>query len=175
MKNENTYALLINPRSIRFESGLGGSSGYGRFELNIVRIVEDGKIRNPSTGDSFDDLEFSCQWDQGKQEDRTYAWSVTYRDVYRVDYANAERMLKMLKRVRKIEEKLVVRPTTFGQFVTLIAQKLGINQVKKESRRSAASMSYDDNDYSSFAIKEAQSLIDSLIEDARKPAEVEAR
>jgi hypothetical protein len=157
-----TYALLINSRTIK------NSSDYGQFSLQIIQ-VENGKIRNPGSDDAFDNLEFSAQWDSRHLTDTTYAWQVSYRDVFRVELDNARRMVKTLEKVDKLRAKFPVQPNTFGQYVALVAAGLGLAGAYKESRRSVGSGTYSENDYTEFSLADAGTIIDDLIQGVRNP------
>lgn len=159
------YALLIQGSDLKMNM----TSGIGTLRVPIVRLEDGGrKVRNPGSDDPFEDLQFSCQWDLEKNLDRTYGWDVTYRDVYSVDSGDAERMVKVFRHIEKVRNRFAVTPTTFGQFVALIAHGLGIEVAKRESCRQAHSSSYDENVYNDFTLQQAQYAIDDLIEQSRE-------
>jgi hypothetical protein len=166
MKTDKTYAILVNRRQVKL-------SDYGTFQASIVQVEDNGGLRNPDSDHEFSDLVFSCQWDTTKS-DPTYAWAISYRDIYRVDLHNAERMFKTLRKVSTLGKRFPVEPTTFGQFVALSARALGIKTGRKESRRSAGSSSYSENSYIELSLSDVQFSIDEIISETRVSKEVQA-
>src|SRR5882762_2973848 len=160
--DRKTYAILVNPRMLKL-------SEYGTFQVSIVQVEANGVLRNPDSDDAFNDLIFSCQWDE--KSATTYAWQITYRDVYRVDVCNARRMYKTLQKVEKFSEKFPVQPTTFGQHVALSAKAVGIKIGRKESRHSGGHSTYSENEYLDLSLSDVRYSIDQIIADARERSE----
>lgn len=171
MKEKNTYAILIDDRAVKTEKY---HASFASLEIRIVRIIENGGLRNPGSEDSFNDLVFQCQWDTEKNFNVTYGWEAVYKDVFRVDHSDAKRMFKTLQKIETISEGFAVRPVTFGQYVTLNAYALGIKTARKESRDSARSSSYAENHYVTLDLQNAQWAIDDLIAKVREPKQIEA-
>lgn len=164
-KTNKVYGLLLDPRAIDLRTN------YGKLEIRIVDIT-DGKVRNPDSDSPYRDLTFRVQWDKDNQ-DRTYGWEVRYRDAFIIGLREAERMVKMLRKIESIEQKLPVRPQTFGQYVGLIAAGLKLDSAKKVAKGETSSY-YPEMSFQDWKLSEAGWLIDSMIEEARKPQEVEA-
>jgi len=129
---------------------------------------DNGGLRNPGSDHEFNDLVMSCQWDD--KSVGTYAHQISYRDVYRVELRNCERMYKTLKKVDRLTEKFPITPTTFGQFVSLAARSLNIKSGRKESPRSGGHSTYSENQYIELSLSDIQYCIDSIIAEAREKA-----
>ena len=140
--------------------------GTQSFEYGFVVINEDGGVRNPSDssidGDQakFADLHFRCQITPGMAEDKTYAHGLYYRNVYSVELEDAERMTKMLRRIRKAEENFPVRPESFGQYVQLLCHALGVSGAVKATSEGDW---HSEISYATFRPGEIQWLIDTRI------------
>jgi len=140
------------------------TNGY-YTHLTVRVVARDGAtLHNPARESAFDDLEFSCQMDKDTVEERrTYGWNVRYRAPFTVELVDAERMAKALRRIAKIQEKFPIRPTTFGQWVALTAQGLGIETAAKYLTHKGGF--YTDNEYRFFVdMRETQGAIDTTIE-----------
>lgn len=136
----------------------------------IVLITPEDKIRNIGNSDWDEERKFACPYadlqfrGQGHVEKQdsvpTYGWSLEYYDLYNVDLRQAERMVKMLRKIEKIE--FPVHPTSYGQYIQMACKAIGITHcVIVDSNR--GSSSYDDQEYRIFPIKDAQILVDNLI------------
>lgn len=145
--------LLLGSKSITQDRD------FRRMTITVV-TVENGKVRNPGTDSPFDDLVFTCQWDAAKPSERTYGWSVQYSDVYFVDLPEAERMVKMLKKISKLE--FPVNPLSFGQYVVLIAERIGIAALVQE--RTHRGSNYSDNTYATLELRQGAWAIDDAIQ-----------
>jgi hypothetical protein len=116
--------------------------------------------------DPFSHLYFDAyvSWGSGRVE--CDFWRLAYRDLWMVELSAAERMCKLLKRVRAVYEKLPARPLTFGQYVTLMGPALGITfavQLQKYDG-TTSSGNYADNWYVFRQMREAQSHIEHLVQ-----------
>lgn len=160
MQGITEYAIFIDPKSLRLRDGFGG------LEISIVRITEEG-VRNPSTDDPFDNLVISAQWDRDDHSERTYGWDVRYRNVFAVDKQDAERMVKMFRRIERVEKKFPVWPTSFGQYVSLMAQGLGIRSARRRSLNSLDTGNYSQMELQVWRIQEVAGVIDSMIQETR--------
>ena len=166
MDTSEVYGVYLNKSALKGSDRL---SKCATLSIGIVRIMETGQIRNPSDH-PFTDAQFYVQWngeDDATRPEHTYAWSLNYANVYSVDLDKAERMVKFLRKVEKAESKTPIRPTTFGQYVTLMASALGITKLVKPSSANAG-WDYDSGNDSVYPVSDAQYAIDSMIADARK-------
>ena len=156
------YAIFIDPKAVKLRDHFGG------LEISIVRIIEHGAVRNPGADDPFDNLVFSAQWDRDDQSEHTYGWDVRYRDIYSVEKNDAERMVKMFRRLERINERFPVRPTSFGQYVSLTASGLGIKTARLRRKNSLFTSNYSEMEFQTWTIQEAAGIIDGLISETRK-------
>lgn len=165
MENKKQYALYIGKNAIKLErSGL--HDGYGTLNIGVVELFNGDKIMNPAEESGFRDLVFHAQWDRNQADRHTYGWSARYQDVYMVDYNDATRMTKTLKKLASIESRAKIMPTTFGQYVVTLALGLGIKKLARLSRYNGGS--YSENIHQILDIKDAQFLIDNLITTAQE-------
>lgn len=162
-----TLAVLIDPCR-QTESYAGCESLY--YDLSIVTINPQQQVRNISStfGElrRFGDFRFQCwvSWYGGQF--RASVGEVQYNRVWSVSIREAEFMLKTLKRVQRIQERLVVKPDTFGQFVAMIGNGLGITRCI--TREGPSTRDHDDNKYRVHPIGELPGLVDYEIEKFRK-------
>lgn len=170
--NDTRYGVLIrkNSKDIRC------SPDYGVIELSIVEVSPTDKIQNPSHDHEFENLRFRAQWDTNREDERererTYGWEISYRDVYSVDLDDVNRFAKVLRRARKALETSTVKPVTFGQYVTIVADALGISTVVVESIHSEDSIQYRDRTFNFWSMQDAAMLIDGMIQASREPQAV---
>jgi hypothetical protein len=163
MKDEKkvTHAIYLGLESIKRDRIDDGS---GRAELRIVEVnTETKEIRN-GLDSEFNDLVLYCQWN-GKFGAEPFAFTAEYRDAYIVGLSRAKQMVKMLKRVEKVEGKFPVIPTTFGQWCVLLGRGLGLTMLAKQV---SGSGSYSDMEHRFFRMNEAQYIVDTAIDKARK-------
>ncbi len=123
------------------------------FEYGIVTIDAQSRVRNcsdlyPETAD-FYDLRF-----------RPFAYSCEYRGVYSVGLREAERMIRVLRKIAKAEDKFLVRPTTFGQYVSMLARSLGITEVVQDGQGNGW---HDETEHVFWQLKDCQYVIDAQI------------
>lgn len=166
MKGKKTFALMLGKNSLKREHGIES----GHAELTVVEIdVSNGNIRNPELGSEFNDVVLYCQWSDKYGAD-PFAFSLEYRSVYSIGLGEAKRMAKFLARADRAEKKFAVHPVTFGQFCSLMASGLGIKKLVKYVGGNGPS--FNDNEYRTFSLTEAQRVIDAAIAEARKVEEV---
>lgn len=160
------HGILIRKNSKDIRSG----RDYGVLELSIVEVSPTDKIQNPGHQHEFDGLRFRCQWDTVRKDERerTYGWEISYRDVYSVNLEDVNRFAKVLRRARKALEKSTVKPMTFGQYVTIIADALGISTVVVESIHSEDSIQYRNRTFNFWSMQDAATLIDGMILTSRE-------
>ena len=156
-QDKKHYALYINAETIRCERDLSG-----RALVRIVAVGEDRKIRN-AIDTEFDNLALYCQWTDGLNDGKPFAFTVEYRDVYSVDASRAKRMVKLFRKLERVEKNMVVQPTTFGQFCVLMARGLGLTELVKRVDGQDKYVGMDEGDYRHFSLTEAQYVIDQAI------------
>ena len=108
------------------------------------------------------DLQFTCQASGDMNEAKPYGYGVRYGQVFSVELRDAERMYKMLKRVEKARESFPIQPETFGQFVQLMCQALGVKRVVKAG---AGNGWHSETEYTTWKPTEIQWLVDRRIGD----------
>jgi hypothetical protein len=121
------YALLISHRVVT-----RGDSIFPHGMLTIRTVHLDGeKISNPMDA-SFNGLVFACQWDENNPDQPTYSWRTFYREVWKIEHADAEKMVRMLRRVNRIGPAKSAR--TFGEYVAFVAKALKNQACLKRNR-----------------------------------------
>lgn len=163
-KEKETLAVYVQKNAAKRDRE------YGTLSLGIVRVEDGGKIRNPGYDHPYNDLTFDAQWRVESPTEPTYGWEAKYRNVYSVGLQRAKRMYKTLQKVEKVRGKSLISPTTFGQYVALMAHALGINKVIRQ-RTPSGNGDYDGGEYSTYGLDMAQTIIDGLISEARKVEE----
>src|SRR5258708_25132073 len=122
-------------------------------------------ISNPrDDSDSYANLVFSAHvsWRTGAIE--TTCWELEYADLFSVDLARAERMVALLRRIRRVREKLPVRPADFGQYIALLGAAVGIEyMVRAEDEATEKRSYYPDGWYRISPVREAQNYVDHLL------------
>ena len=167
----------IQPEVVLYWDGRGvqQSRDIGTIALSFVevRVNEAGfdEVRNPQSddysGSPYADLQFHAQWNTDRGEtyaaNCTYAHDCYYSAPYNVKRRRTERMLKMLKKIESATEKFPVHPASFGQYVVLLCQGLGIKRlcVTENSRGW-----HNENTHTFAPITEAQRKIDCAICDS---------
>jgi hypothetical protein len=159
-KNNETLAVYILHDPVK------PCGDHGTITLSVVRVLEDGKIRNPGSDHPYEDFVFYAQWETKDPAAHTYGWSAEYRNVYSVELSRAKLMYKTLQKVEKVRGKHPISPTTFGQYVVLMMGALGISKVVRNKKRTS---SYDDGEYAIYGIDMAQTVIDNTIANVREP------
>jgi hypothetical protein len=79
---------------------------------------------------SFNGLVFACQWDENNPHQPTYSWKTFYREVWKIEHADAEKIAKMLRKVNRISSSASVG--TFGEYVAFVAKALKIKLALRE-------------------------------------------
>jgi hypothetical protein len=128
-------------------------------------------LSNPhSDSDAYADLVFRAylSWRTGALE--VVSWELEYQDVFSVDLARAERMTKLLKRIRKAHDNLPVSPSGFSQYVALLGAAIGINYMAMaEDAETERRNHYPDGWYRINPIRDVQNYVFNLLSDvARK-------
>ncbi|MCU1301999.1 MAG: hypothetical protein JWQ87_2283 [Candidatus Sulfotelmatobacter sp.] len=128
-------------------------------------------LSNPhSDSDPYADLVFRSylSWRTGTFE--VVSWELEYQDVFSVDLARAERMTKLLKRIRKAHNNLPVSPSGFSQYVVLLGAAIGIKYMAMpEDEETERRNHYPDGWYRINPIRDAQNYVFNLLSDvARK-------
>jgi hypothetical protein len=135
-----------------------------RFRLSIVRVMDDGRIRNlDSSGHevekNLDNLSIGATMEYSERNPDTRPWGfhTVYRNVYQVEAFSAKRMARVLSALNKRLDKMTAEygmPESFGTYVMRVAKALGIKTfVYKQAGKG---YNYDDNEYAVVAISAAQ-------------------
>lgn len=142
------------------------------FSLTPVYDTSEG-LRNPPSGsfdaDPLSDLQVRAQLDLASEA--PYGWHVEYRQVYSVDLAQAERMVKTL---RTIERKLAKYqaelgyPESFVAYAARVAQAIGAKQFG-ERAAGPRSMFMDGNQYRWGDATHLASWVGQAQDDFQKP------
>jgi len=122
---------------------------------------------------SFNGLVFACQWDENSPHQPTHSWKTLYREVWRIERADAERMFKMLRKVNRLSSPKSAR--TFGEYVAFVARALKIKLALKEIDHSTPRLSYNFNEYVHVKNSEVANVIDEIVEGIRSSAVKSAR
>ena len=161
--NTTRYALLISPRVVT-----RGDAIFPHGMLTIRTVHLDGeKISNPMDA-SFNGLVFACQWDENNPGQPTYSWKTFYREVWKIEHADAEKMVRMLRRVNRIAALKSAR--TFGQYVAFVAKALKIRLALREIDHSTPRLSYNFNEYVHVENSEVANVIDEIVDEIRSSA-----
>jgi hypothetical protein len=121
---------------------------YLKFKAVVVTF-EGGKIRNPDSRDPYGDLQVTAQIDgyQGKHQADFYGRHLGYSS-FRVELADAERMVKTLRRLHKrldaLDEKFGTA-TDMAAFVGRVTDALGAKAIGRPAQEEGSS--YDENEY----------------------------
>jgi hypothetical protein len=107
-----------------------GDSIFPHGTLAVRTVHLDGEKISPPMDASFNGLVFACQWDQNNPGQPTYAWKTFYREVWKIEHADAEKMAKLLRRVKRISSSAFAR--SFGEYVAFVAKALKIKRALKE-------------------------------------------
>ncbi len=163
MSTLKTHAIALSvPNGIRADYHWGTQA----FEYGFVTVTTEGnlEVRNPSDYDQdfapFCDLRFRCQSSGDMNDAKPYAYAIEYRGLSTVNLRDAERMLKMLKRIEKATKSFPVAPETFGQFVQLMCQALKVTHVVKDGKGNGW---HNETEHTTWKVSEIQWLIDRQI------------
>jgi hypothetical protein len=166
--NTKQYALLISPRVVT-----RGDSIFPHGTLTIRTVHLDGeKITTPMDA-SFNGLVFACQWDENSPDLPTYSWKALYREVWKIERADAEKMFKMLRKVNRLSSSKSAR--TFGEYVAFVAKALKIKLALREIDHSTPRLSYNFNEYVHVKNSEVANVIDEIVDEIRCSAVKSAR
>lgn len=167
--DSNIY-VFVDPEQFTFIP----DQPWGNFGVSF-RKVTGGRLSNlvrfPDFESSFRGLTFSCQWDVNLPGMETYAWDMRYRNIDFVGLKLAQRMAEMLEKVRRIEKCLPSRPRSFGEFVAMIAEGLGLNPERIaywKIHELDGSQLLDDSIYLGMNTLELRSAVDRLIAKRRQ-------
>jgi len=122
---------------------------------------------------SFNGLVFACQWDENNAHQPTYSWKTLYREVWKIERADAEKMFKMLRKVNRLRASKSAR--TFGEYVAFVAKALKIKLALREIDHSTPRLSYNYNEYVHVKNSEVANLIDEIVDEIRSSAVKSAR
>jgi hypothetical protein len=174
LKTQQRYhlAVLVQPPKADFDY-----TDIQTYKLGIVTVdtESNNRVRNISSSSygedawtkPYADLQFRAQGPVKGTGD-VYGWTVSYYDLYNVDLPEAERIMKMLKRISNL--KMPVQPATFGQYVQLIAQGIGITKtVTLRGKRPGGGWSHDDCEYSIRGIQDCQWEVDRMVAEFVEP------
>lgn len=91
----------------------------------------------------------------------TIATYQRYSQVHHVDRRRAEHMVKMLRKIERAEQGLPIRPQTYGQYVQLMCQALGVQKAAYLVGNGAGW--HDENEYTIRDIRDIGGNIDGRI------------
>lgn len=142
---------------LRFFVNTDGSRDYFTVKLSVVK-VENAHIRNPmfsrygvQSGDGAEYDGFTISAQTGPSDANFYGYEPEFRDVHRVQLAQAESMVKVLKKIDRHLAKLNDRfsgPTDFASYMARVADAIGAKNPAFVVRTSeAAGSSWDDSEY----------------------------
>jgi hypothetical protein len=160
------YALLISPRAVTRGDSI---SPFGTMTIRIVYMNGD-KL---TTDSPFNGLVFACQWNENNPIEATHGWNSFYHEVWKIEHADAERMVKMLRKVKCICTSMSV--TSFGEYVAFVAGALKIKRAFKESKHPTLVPGFNYNEYIGVEISEVASVIDKIVAEVRSPGVRSAR
>lgn len=143
MSGKPVYAFTIQPTHLY---------GSTQIRATIVRITDDGEIRNPGYDYGIDDAHFNDLMvsayvnDTGESAGNVYGLSVDYRDVFSVDLKRAEGMVKLLRKVTRGMDKLndaegYVSEGAYAAYLLRVARVLGIRTFYVRNDRDARARS----------------------------------
>jgi len=162
------YALLINSRVVTRGDSI---FPFGTLAIRIVHIDGD-KISAPIDS-AFNGLVLACEWNEKSPNEPTRSWKAYYREIWKVEHADAERMVKMLRKLKRIRSSASVR--SFGNYVAFIARALKIKLALKETMHLTGVPSYNFNEYVHVGTSEIAKVIDEIVAQVRSSAVKSAR
>jgi hypothetical protein len=162
------YALLISPRVVT-----RGDSIFPHGTLTVRTVHLDGEKISTPIDASFNGLVFACQWDENNTDQPTYSWKTFYREIWKIEHADAEKMIKMLRKVNRISSSASAR--TFGEYVAFVDRALKIKLALKELDHSTPLSSYNFNEYVHVETSEVANVIDEIVDEVRSSAVKSAR
>lgn len=152
---------------------LGREEDARYFHLNcqIVRWTSDEKIRNITDSgpvNGFLRLHDLCCTSQGQNDEPTrllHSWMIRYMQPYAVDYSEAEKMYRTLRKLLDKLDKLTVKrghPKSYADFIGRFGEVIGATEVFY--RVSGDKGYYDDNEYARMPLGEGINYIDALVQ-----------
>ena len=157
-QTNDTRIMLFIPPSFKADYSY---TGIQAFKFDFVTMDVTGKVRNPSyEHECWANLQFRAQVSHQEGE-QPYGYSLAYSQVYSVELREAERMVKMLKKAEKADERFPVRPTSYGQYVQLMCSGLGVHGAV--TPMTGNGRGYDDDTYQTWKLTEIQWLVDRRI------------
>ena len=148
------------------------------WELSVVRVDPAKEEPRNCDRDSwerpeeriFEDMKIRCyiSWYGGKWE-TARSFTVEYKNVYTVD-SNAVKILSAgLARVEKIVKSFPVQPETFGQYVCLLASRLGVKELirKSPNAKRRDGFGYSEYQWQVLPVACAQRIVEELLEQAK--------
>jgi len=166
--NASRYALLISPRVVT-----RGDAIFPHGSLTIRTVHLDGEKISTPMNTSFNGLVFACQWDENNPDQPTYSWKTFYREVWKIERADAEKMFKMLRKVNRLGSSKSAG--TFGEYVAVVAKALKIKLALREIDHSTPRLSYNFNEYVQLENSEVANVIDEIVDEIRSSAVKSAR
>jgi hypothetical protein len=125
-------ALYVNPQTIETSSHSG--SHFGVWQVGFVDISKGTDSlqywdRYSYTGRRFRHLKFRAQWERDDKKRGVYGYRLSLHVDDTFEYSeDAQALVDVLKRVEKARQSLLIQPTTFGQYVTLMCDALGVKR-----------------------------------------------
>ena len=119
-----------------FEVSGSGCSEYRHVTVRVVQLKDESSIRNwlDDWHDkwSFQGLTISCQMDSSSLH--PYGWDITYKDVYTLTLADAQKKVKTLRSIQtKMGNYAKTRgeASTYGEYASRVGEAIGITSVVK--------------------------------------------
>jgi hypothetical protein len=162
------YALLISPRVVTRGDSI---FPHGTFAVRTVHLDGE-KISTPMDA-SFNGLVFACQWDENHSDQPTYDWKTFYREVWKIDHADAEKMIKLLRKVKRISSSASAR--SFGEYVVFVAKAVRIKRALRELDHATPLSSYNFHEYVPVESSEVAKVINEVVDQVRSSAVKSAR
>ena len=122
---------------------------------------------------SFNGLVFACEWDENNPDQPTCSWTTLYREVWKIEHPDAEKMIKILRKVNRISAPKSAK--TFGEYVAFVAKALKIKLALREIDHSTPRLSYNFTEYVQVKNSQVASVIDEIVAKIRSSAVKSAR
>jgi hypothetical protein len=179
MQKPLAYGVLL-PRELRDRFRTPGEKAMtARFPVIAINLSENKDpvgiqrgtiLTNPRDDDDrYAALTFRTHlcWEAG--ELAVFGHHLSYYDLFSVDLSRAERMVALLRKIRKAEATLPVNPSDFGQYVALLAPAVGIKyMVMAEDDDTETRNHYPSGWYRIRPIRDAQVYIQNLITEVKE-------
>jgi hypothetical protein len=119
--------------------------------------------------DAYADLSFRAYFVWSTGELQQIGLELQYYDTFSVDLSRAERMVALLRKIRKAQARLPITPCDFGQYVALLGPSVGIKYiVTPEDEETDRRANYPEGWYRISVIRDAQAYIYRLVEDLKQ-------